>query len=290
MAHFNLYEVLNLDRNKSSDELRQTLDEWIHNAGDPNSEQARNLTAARNVLGDSDRRSKYDAVLDDPNASDLTEKDVFDLANLNSSADNSNNAAEQGKEKFEQGKEKATAMAASAKEFASEQAKQTQEVFKKTDRKPIIITAVVSVLATLLVVGLFSLLSNLGDTEEKAVDLAEEFTELRDTDDTQEWVQDNVPASIREDIQNDLSLNNRFAGVDAYFGVDDPEVGLVMPMRVDGHEAGTFPGLLTYFNETGIDEDDDIYIINIDGDDDEPAGGVTIAVGDDGARLIAVTN
>ncbi|MBV7295982.1 hypothetical protein KRX51_08675 [Corynebacterium sp. TAE3-ERU12] len=299
MAHFNLYEALGLDREYTPEALRNALDEWIEQSDDPTSERTQNLAAARDVLGDPERRAKYDSVLDDPTAADLTPKDVHDLAALpTSSAASTAGSAQGGAPKhdngMEAGKEKLTEMASTAKMFTTTQAKDAQQRFQKSDKKAIAITAVATAVVTLLLVGVFSALTSMGDSADEARDLAKEFVKLKDEDETKDWLKENTPAATRQDVINALGIGDSFAGVDAFLGTDEPQIGVVSTWKKGEHSLFPFgdedysslSGTQAIFAEQFWESSDDLYAVSIEDENNNFAGILLIAVGDNGAELL----
>ncbi|KAB1504211.1 hypothetical protein F7230_03765 [Corynebacterium sp. 320] len=82
MAHYDLYRSLGLSSTESSDSLRAAIDAMLASGTYPNKGGKAELDIAREVLGNDRKRTMYDAKLSDPQASDVTVRDLKKLAEM----------------------------------------------------------------------------------------------------------------------------------------------------------------------------------------------------------------
>ena len=80
MAHYNLYDSLNLPPNASTEELAARLDSMLSNGYTGNQGGRTELEIARKVLGNPDRRALYDQKLADPHADPISVRDLRSLS------------------------------------------------------------------------------------------------------------------------------------------------------------------------------------------------------------------
>src|SRR5699024_11542345 len=80
MAHYNLYDSLKLDNNASSDDIVALLEKRIQEGELDNLGGLEEVNLAKKILGNPEKRAKYDARLQDPTAPDITVDSIRDLA------------------------------------------------------------------------------------------------------------------------------------------------------------------------------------------------------------------
>lgn len=80
MAHYDLYESLDLDRSSSSSDLVAALDERLAQPTHTNPGGEEELRVAKAIVGDPHKRSMYDARLQDPTAQEITIGSLRSLA------------------------------------------------------------------------------------------------------------------------------------------------------------------------------------------------------------------
>ena len=71
MAHYNLYESIGLDRGRSSEELAAEVTRRLNEGETGNPGGADELQVALDIFSEPSRRSRYDAILDDPSQPEL---------------------------------------------------------------------------------------------------------------------------------------------------------------------------------------------------------------------------
>lgn len=82
MAHYDLYASLGVSRGNSCEQLSQEITRRLQTGQTTNPGGPDELRVALAVLGSPGRRAQYDAVLDNPNAAQLTPADITALANM----------------------------------------------------------------------------------------------------------------------------------------------------------------------------------------------------------------
>ena len=93
MAHYNLYESIGLDRARPSEELAEEIRRRLSagDAGNPGG--ADELQVALDIFSEPSRRSRYDAILDDPDQPELRISGLRKIAAEGGSGDNGAGAA-----------------------------------------------------------------------------------------------------------------------------------------------------------------------------------------------------
>ena len=93
MAHYNLYESIGLDRARPSEELAEEIQRRLSagDAGNPGG--ADELQVALDIFSEPSRRSRYDAILDDPDQPELRISGLRKIAAEGGSGDNGAGAA-----------------------------------------------------------------------------------------------------------------------------------------------------------------------------------------------------
>src|SRR5699024_12841791 len=76
MAHYDLYQALNLDRSKAPDEISAELSERLEKNELDNIGGREEVEIARAILGDPQKRTAYDSRLDDPNAPEVDVNEI----------------------------------------------------------------------------------------------------------------------------------------------------------------------------------------------------------------------
>lgn len=279
MAHYNLYDSLNLETSSSSEEIASELDVRIQEGNLDNLGGIEEVKLAKQILGDPEKRAKYDERLADASAPDITVDKIRELAALSSGAANSNvhsgvqngaNAQGQGGARgrgfnSQISPEKIAAVKSSfnsAAAGASDRARDVQAEYKKSSRTAIVITAVGAFVAGGLIVGLAGSMLGGGGVGSSGVDyngaqkFADSFLELRQAEETREWVVENADASMRSGMLDRLGIanNGNYAGMDAYFGNTEIASGKPISMtefvRSAHDSAGDFAD---EYSDSGVD-------------------------------------
>ncbi|MDK8894442.1 hypothetical protein QQA02_01740 [Corynebacterium sp. MSK006] len=274
MAHYNLYESIGLDRGRSSEELAAEVTRRLNEGETGNPGGADELQVALDIFSEPSRRSRYDAILDDPSQPELRVGGLRRIAAEDAgsageaSADTGHASQDQQPEapqagqqfgqyqrQPEQGQQPqqsafsaqaATAAAGAKKAFAgageklsgaSENLKGEYDVLKgeyaKSSRKAIIVTAIVTAVACLLLFGIFNLVTGGSGSEGgKSVKMAKELVK-KDTDrDRVDWISEHSDKKLTEkftDVDYDAeALNDRFTdfvGVGSADVLDDVDYG-----------------------------------------------------------------
>lgn len=243
LSHYNLYESLNLDSSASSNEIVSVLDTRIQEGNLDNLGGIEEVKLAKQILGDSEKRAKYDDRLADPAAPEITVDTIRDLAALGAGASNAANANAQHQDaqrargfNSQISPERVAAVKDtfnSAAAGASERARDVQAEYKKSSRTAIIITAVAAFVVGGLIVGLVSSMfggssvASGGGDYKGAEKFANSFLELRQPEETREWIIENADAADRSSMLSRLGIveGSSYAGMDGYFGHNEMTAG-----------------------------------------------------------------
>ncbi len=254
MAHYDLYQALNLDRSKAPDEISAELSERLENNELDNIGGREEVEIARSILGDPQKRTAYDSRLDDPNAPEV---DVNALRQL-AAADFSAGAAPTGDHAAGAGVATGAAGAAGAAGIAGaagaqhSQEKQgpslgerfkeagtktqqqvapavekTKKEFGRSSKMAILITAIATAVVMLLIFAAVSLFGGMGGdnvTGKGAPNKkVEQLLKLRDRDKTDKWIRENIHIKAQDALIDELDLNDDYRGIDRYLGAEDPK-------------------------------------------------------------------
>ena len=254
MAHYDLYQALNLDRSKAPDEISAELSNRLENNELDNIGGREEVEIARSILGDPQKRTAYDSRLDDPNAPEV---DVNALRQL-AAADFSAGAAPTGDHAADASVPAGAASAAGAagmagapgaehsqekqspslgERFKDASAKTQQQVapamektkkeFGRSSKMAILITAIATAVVMLLIFAAVSLFGGRGGdnvTGQGAPNKkVEQLLKLRDKDKTDQWIRDNVHIKAQDSLIDDLDLNDDYRGMDRFLGTEDPK-------------------------------------------------------------------
>lgn len=287
MPHYNLYTAVGTDRSKDAASLAAELDERIASGIATNPGGIEELHIARSILGDPQRRAMYDQRLDDPTAPEIDVVALRELAALDTTAGagQPSQAAQPGQPgqaqyvpgqpgQPEQGK--FSNMSAAKQNFSDKLnpvVTRTRSEFDRSSKSIIAATALLTVLAMLLVWGLIALGSWAFSEERKVRSAANEFLNMRTDDETEQWLVDNAAADERSNLKDYLDLGGDYAGVDNEFDARDPRAGRVTP----GTE---FAKIMSFYTEDayaaelereGISE---MYFVAVDNKDGTATGGI----------------
>jgi len=268
MAHYNLYDSLNLDINSSSDDIVSILEKRIQEGNLDNLGGLEEVNLAKEILGNLEKRAKYDARLQDPTAPDITVDTIRDLAatantqgagvprttGLNSPISS---------EKLSAVKNTFNSAAAGA----SDRARDVQAEYKKSSRTAIAITAVGAFVAGGIIVGIVGSMlggssSSSGGADYKGAEkFANSFLELRDEEETREWIIKNANARDRNSMLESLSVDDgsAYTGMDGYFG--NNELMAAKPISFTEYFRTLQQSADAYAEEFG-DQEDNEEIIN----------------------------
>lgn len=267
MTHYNLYDSLALDINASSDDIVSILEKRMQEGNLENLGGLEEVKLAKEILGDPDKRAKYDARLQDLTAPHITVDTIRELA-ATANAQGSGAPRPAGlnspisSEKLSAVKNSFNSAAAGA----SDRARGVQAEYKKSSRTAIAITAVGAFVAGGIIVGVVGAMLGSGSTSsgsadyrgadyEGAMKFANSFLELREEEETRDWIINNTNARDRSTILEALSVGegSSYTGMDGHFGYNELTAGK--------------PISFTEFNRT-LQQSADAYIEEF-GDQDE---------------------
>lgn len=255
MAHYNLYDSLNINSTTSSSDILSLLDSRIMEGKLDNLGGVEEIELAKQILGNEQKRAQYDSRLADPASPDITVGEIRELAAITSGAqssvkDNSEAGSQNGLQGENQRQSRRDARASgfnspihperiagvkstfnSATAGATDRARDVQAEYKKSSRTAIIITAVSAFAAGGIIFGLVGSMlgGGSGSIGSSGIDyngaekFANSFLELRSADETREWIIQNTDASTRNSMLDKLRIsdNGSYTGMDAYFGAND---------------------------------------------------------------------
>ncbi|HEY4598151.1 hypothetical protein [Corynebacterium sp.] len=265
LAHYDLYQALNLDRSKAPDEISAELSERLEKNELDNIGGREEVEIARAILGDPQKRTAYDSRLDDPNAPEV---DVNALRQL-AAADFSAPAAPTGDHAAGAGIPAGAAGAAGAagmagaensqekqgpslgERFKEAGAKTQQQVapamektkkeFGRSSKMAILITAIATAVVMLLLFTLFNLFTgNSGPTNVGHSKKVTQLVELRDKDKTEKWIQDNVQFDFQDDLRDRIDLDDDYRGMDRFLDTEEPKIVRSVDVRDAGLMEFTF--------------------------------------------------
>jgi hypothetical protein len=206
MAHYDLYQSLDLSRSTPSDELITQIDAKLAATPDGDAGMRDQLTTARAILGDETRRSLYDHRLDDPAAPEIGVVSLRELAALNT-GDASGTGGAGGTDGFPR--------------QAGRVAHWVEGSFKQSDMLAIGITAVV----TALVVGVSGWALGLfgGGAHSAPRAVVNDMLSQSSEDDLRSWALENTTHEDRDAVMSSLRLSDgqTFNGMDVLFGGRD---------------------------------------------------------------------
>lgn len=254
MAHYDLYQALNLDRSKAPDEISAELSERLENNELDNIGGREEVEIARSILGDPQKRTAYDSRLDDPNAPEVDVNALRQLAAADFSAGaapTGDHAAGAGVATGAAGAAGAAGMAGAAgaqhsqekqgpslgerfKEAGTKTQQQvapavekTKKEFGRSSKMAILITAIATAVVMLLIFAAASLFGGKGGdnvTGKGAPNKkVEQLLKLRDRDKTDKWIRENIHIKAQDALIDELDLNDDYRGIDRYLGAEDPK-------------------------------------------------------------------
>ena len=268
MAHYNLYDSLNLDINASSDDIVSILEKRIQEGNLDNLGGLEEVKLAKEILGNPEKRVKYDARLQDPSAPDITVDTIRDLAATANTQEagaprNPGLNSPISSEKLSAVKNTFNSAAAGA----SDRARDVQAEYKKSSRTAIAITAVGAFVAGGIIVGIVGSMLGGGSSSSGGADykgaekFANSFLELRDEEETRDWIIKNADARDRSSMLDKLNVGegSAYTGMDGYFGNNELMAG--KPISFTEYIRSVQQSADAYAEEFG-DEDDSEEIVN----------------------------
>ena len=249
MAHYNLYDSLKLDNNASSDDIVALLEKRIQEGELDNLGGLEEVNLAKKILGNPEKRAKYDARLQDPTAPDITVDSIRDLAataNAQGAGAPRNPGLNSPTSSEKLSAVKSTFNSAAA--GASDRARSVQAEYQKSSRTAIALTAVAALVAGGVIVGVVGSMlgggsSSSGGADEKGIayggtgykesdyegaeNFANSFLNLRDEEETRDWIIKNTNARDRSSMLEELKIGDgsAYTGMDAYFGNNELVAG-----------------------------------------------------------------
>ncbi|WP_262368674.1 hypothetical protein [Corynebacterium urealyticum] len=254
MAHYDLYQALNLDRSKAPDEISAELSERLEKNELDNIGGREEVEIARAILGDPQKRTTYDSRLDDPNAPEVDVNALRQLAAADFSAGTApagdpaagagvpagavgvaGTAGAAGMAGAEHSQEKqGPSLGERFKEAGAKTQQQvapamekTKKEFGRSSKMAILITAIATAVVMLLIFGAVSLFGGTGGdnvTGKGAPNKKiEKLLKLRDRDKTDKWIRENIHIKAQDAMIDELDLNDDYRGIDRYLGAEDPK-------------------------------------------------------------------
>lgn len=264
MAHYDLYQALNLDRSKAPEEISAELSNRLENNELDNIGGREEVEIARAILGDPQKRTAYDSRLDDPNAPEVDVNALRQLAAADFSAgtapagDHAAGAAPAGAagaagmagaagaqhspqkqgpslgERFKEASAKTQQQVAPAME-------KTKKEFGRSSKMAILITAIATAVVMLLLFTLFNLFTgNSGPSDVGHSKKVTQLIELRDKDKTEKWIQDNVQFDFQDNLRDRIDIDDDYRGMDRFLDTEEPQIIRSVDMRDAGVTAWTF--------------------------------------------------
>lgn len=250
MAHYDLYQALNLDRSKAPDEISAELSERLEKNELDNIGGREEVEIARAILGDPQKRTTYDSRLDDPNAPEVDVNALRQLAAAGAAPTGAAGAAgmagaagaqhspeKQGPslgERFKEAGAKTQQQVAPAMEKAKKE-------FGRSSKMAILITAIATAVVMLLLFTLFNLFTgNSGPSDVGHSKKVTQLIELRDKDKTEKWIQDNVQFDFQDNLRDRIDIDDDYRGMDRFLDTEEPKVLRSVDVRDAGLMEYTF--------------------------------------------------
>lgn len=250
MAHYDLYQALNLDRSKAPDEISAELSERLEKNELDNIGGREEVEIARAILGDPQKRTTYDSRLDDPNAPEVDVNALRQLAAAGAAPTGAAGAAgmagaagaqhspeKQGPslgERFKEAGAKTQQQVAPAME-------KTKKEFGRSSKMAILITAIATAVVMLLLFTLFNLFTgNSGPSDVGHSKKVTQLIELRDKDKTEKWIQDNVQFDFQDNLRDRIDIDDDYRGMDRFLDTEEPKVLRSVDVRDAGLMEYTF--------------------------------------------------
>ncbi|MEJ5920379.1 hypothetical protein [Corynebacterium sp. H78] len=192
-------------------------------------------------------------------------------------------------------KEQMTQFANSTKNFANMGLNEAKGTFRGVPKKPLVITAVASVLATVLLGGAIMASTHFMSAETKAERATKGLFKLDTVDDAEKWILKNVPASARNDMRDSLKLDSGYSGMEAYFGAEELDVGdtvdftAITRMMQQDNDISVEEALSDLGIDADATEDSKLYVVEVLSDE-KPVGMSLALVSDGDAKIIGVEN
>jgi curved DNA-binding protein CbpA len=224
MAHYDIYQSLGLDRTASTSDLARDIDSKLAATSPTDAGAQEELSTARAILGDDNRRSLYDQRLNDPTAPEIDIDSLRELAALNVGG----SAAADSPGKGQQFQQQAGQFARTAGAKTSAATHQVQDSFKQSKLLAIVITAIVTAVVVGLAGWFFGLFGS--DPNKEAKGVVNELLDQDDEDDLRSWIKDNSTHEDRDSLMSSLELDDdgSFNGMDALFGGSDLKAGKLL--------------------------------------------------------------
>lgn len=293
MAHYDLYDALGLDRSQDSVNLAQQIDQKINSGVATNPGGPEELRIARDILGNDQRRRMYDSKLNDPTAPDINIAALRDLAKLKVAENNSsatdaaptvtsptNNSQFAGPNPPQQNQGPSSADKApqsfskswsSAKDKFSPVVSKTRDKFQGSSGSINGRLLLIIALIVVLIIVLIALVPRLGSDERQVKTAANDFLELRTSEETEAWLADNAFSDRRDILMSGLSVKSDFAGIDNSLKVTDPRAGEVINLDGIFHafSYGAEEDYENAYRAAGFDQVAVVTVNNKDGEDTE---------------------
>ena len=288
MAHYDIYQSLGLDRSASTSDLARDIDSKLATTSPTDAGAQEELSTARAILGDDNRRSLYDQRLDDPSAPEIDIDSLRELAAL----DLGTSSAAGNPGKGQQFQQQAGQFARTAGAKTSAATHQVQDSFKQSKLLAIVITAIVTAVVVGLAGWFFGLFGSNPDKEAKGV--VNDLLDQDDEDDLRSWIKDNSTHQDRDDVMSALKLDDdgSFNGMDALFDGSDLKAGSrimdaeQIRMATGGDKDDFYDNLED--EDYTKEEIDSTVVISVIDDDDESKGAVGLIKRDDEYQIIMV--
>lgn len=264
MAHYDLYQALNLDRSKTPEEISAELSNRLENNELDNIGGREEVEIARAILGDPQKRTAYDSRLDDPNAPEVdvnalrqlaaadfsagtapagdpaagaAPADAAGAAGMAGAAGAQHSPEKQGPslgERFKEAGAKTQQQVAPAME-------KTKKEFGRSSKMAILITAIATAVVMLLLFTLFNLFTgNSGPSDVGHSKKVTQLIELRDKDKTEKWIQDNVQFDFQDNLRDRIDIDDDYRGMDRFLDTEEPKVLRSVDVRDAGLMEYTF--------------------------------------------------
>ncbi|GAB3086231.1 hypothetical protein [Corynebacterium aquatimens] len=164
----------------------------------------------------------------------------------------------------------------------------TKNEFQSSSKSVILGTVIATLLVVGLIWGLISLVSNVGNEEQKVKSTAKEFLKIKDDQKAEEWLRDNAYDDRKDSLENELGIGDDFKGAANYFEANNPKIGEVYDLESVLKVERKFTN--KEFNDVFKEEKiTGFYMAEVTNKSGEDAGGRMIFFIEDGkAKLIGV--
>ena len=247
MAHYDLYSSLGLDRAMDSSAILTEIEHRISSGITTNPGGMEELDIAKRILGNPTKRGMYDAKLADLQAADVNIVALRELANADfgeaaaptaaaaapgatGAAASSGAHAQPAGSTSVKAREKFTQYSQQAQQKLSPVLSSAKTEVARSSKPVIIGTALVTLAAVLLVLGIYALATRDWDAA-KVKKSANQFLSLVDERETMDWLRDNADVESLDSIESTLEIGDGFRGVDRAVESSDPRVDRVVSME-----------------------------------------------------------